>query len=247
MVYTFSLSVTVAGTPTGLTATRLNSGLTHVQLSWSSVSGVAGYEVFYQLSSGSSSVMSAGTTTNTMLNIISGLSILNMYNFFVVSYGNEGSTVLPSDHSNNVTLTFTSEFINGNLKQNSNDTQILSVTYVGVFSAFLITSIFSSIFTVSGFNVIKINNTAVLAMWQPITAPEVKHYTVYYISTSKCNRQSDMDNKTFPAGSNEGVIGGLQDNLNYLFSLSVTYEINGVDYEGERTQLIPPGKTFIIF
>ena len=102
----YSLSVTVAGTPTGLTATRLNTGLTHVQLSWSSVSGVAGYDVFYQLSSGSSSVMSAGTTTNTMLNITSGLTLCNTYNFFLVSYGSEGSTVLPSNHSNNVTVTF---------------------------------------------------------------------------------------------------------------------------------------------
>ena len=123
----------------------------------------------------------------------------------------------------------------------------LPVTYVGVLSAFLITCILSSIVRVSGFNLMKINNTAVLAMWQPITAPEVKHYTVYYISTSKCNRQFDMDNKTFPAGSNEGVIGGLQDYLIFLFSLSVTYEINGVDYEGERTQPIPPGKIFINF
>ena len=105
------------------------------------------------------------------------------------------------------------------------------------------TFILSSIAIVSGFKIIKINNTAVFAMWQPITAPEVKHYTVYYISTSKRKRQSDMGNKTFPAGSNEGVIGRLRDNLNYLFSLSVTYEINGIDYEGERTQPIPPGKT----
>ena len=73
----------------------------------------------------------------------------------------------------------------------------------------------------------------VLAMWQPITAPEVKHYTVYYISTSKHKRQSDIGNKIFPAGSSEGVIEGLQDNLDYLFSLSVTYEINGVEYERE--------------
>ena len=77
-----------------------------MQLSWSSVSGVAGYELFYQLSNGSSSVMSGGTTTNTMLNITSGLSLYNTYNFFVVSYGSEGSTVLPSDHSNNVIMTF---------------------------------------------------------------------------------------------------------------------------------------------
>ena len=105
MIYIFSLCVIVAGTPTGLNATRLNTGLTHVQLSWSSVSGVAGYEVFYQLSNGSSSVMSAGTTINTMLDITSGLTLNSTYNFFVVSYGSEGSTVLPSDHSNNVTVT----------------------------------------------------------------------------------------------------------------------------------------------
>ena len=70
------------------------------------MSGVAGYEVFYQLSSGSSSVMSAGTTTNTMLNITSGLVFGETYNFFVVSYGSEGSTVLPSDHSNITSYVF---------------------------------------------------------------------------------------------------------------------------------------------
>ena len=80
------------------------------------MSGVAGYEVFYQLSNGSSSVMSAGTTTNTMLNIISGLTLNSTYNFFVVSYGSESSTVLPSDHSNNVTVTFNCEFVNRNIK-----------------------------------------------------------------------------------------------------------------------------------
>ena len=68
------------------------------------MSGVAGYEVFYQLSNGNSSVMSAGTTTNTMLNITSGLTSNNTYDFFVVSYGSEGSTVLPSDHSTTLSL-----------------------------------------------------------------------------------------------------------------------------------------------
>ena len=121
----------------------------------------------------------------------------------------------------------------------------LPVTYVGLLFVFSITFIFFSIARVSGYNMTKINNTAVFAMWQPITVQEVKHYNVYYISTNKCNRQYDMSKKTFPAGSSEGVIRGLQDNLNYLFSLSVTYEINGVDYEGERTQPISPGKTFL--
>ena len=94
----------VAGTPTGLTAIILNTDLSYVQLSWSSVSGVAGYEVFYQLSNCSSSVMSAGTTTNTTLELPYRLSYGDMNNFFVVSYGSEGSTVLPSDHSNNITV-----------------------------------------------------------------------------------------------------------------------------------------------
>ena len=68
--------------------------------------GVTGYEVFYQLSSGGSSVMSAGNTTNTMLNIISGLVVYETFNFFVVSYGNDNSTVLPSDHSNITSYVF---------------------------------------------------------------------------------------------------------------------------------------------
>ena len=48
--------------------------------------------------------MSAGTTTKTMLNITLGLSYDNTYNFFVVSYGSEGSTVLPSDDSTTLSL-----------------------------------------------------------------------------------------------------------------------------------------------
>ena len=98
----YILSVTVAGTPSSVTATRLNTGLTHIRLSWSSVSGVVGYEVFYQFLGGNP--MSAANTTNTMMDITSGLSSGETYNLFVVSYGD--GTVLPSDRStiSNVTL-----------------------------------------------------------------------------------------------------------------------------------------------
>ena len=96
------LFLTVAGTPNDLTATGLNAGLAHVQLSWSSVSGVVGYEVFYQVN-GSSTVVSVANTTNTTLNITSGLSLGVTYDFFVVSYGD--STVLPSNRST-TSLTF---------------------------------------------------------------------------------------------------------------------------------------------
>ena len=94
--------LTVAGTPTDLTAKRLNTGLSHVQLSWSSVSGVVGYEVFYQ-PMGGNPMSAANITTNTMVDITSGLSSGVTYNLFVVSYGD--STTLPSDRSTtNVTL-----------------------------------------------------------------------------------------------------------------------------------------------
>ena len=92
----YSLS-SVAGTPTELTATEVNTnGLDHVQLSWSSVSGVVGYEVFYQVNS-SSTVVSVANTTNTTLNIASGLSSGKALDFFVVSYGD--GTILPSNRS----------------------------------------------------------------------------------------------------------------------------------------------------
>ena len=98
----YILSLTVAGTPTDLTATRLNTGLAHVQLSWSFVSGVVGYEVFYQVN-GSSTVVSVANTTNTILNITSGLSLGVTYDFFVVSY--DDITVLPSNKITTI-LTF---------------------------------------------------------------------------------------------------------------------------------------------
>ena len=47
--------------------------------------------------------------------------------------------------------------------------------------------------------------------------------------------------RVFPGDTTEGLIGGLDPNLNYLFSISTSFNINGIIYEGERTQPIPPG------
>ena len=44
--------------------------------------------------------------------------------------------------------------------------KFLLVTYIGLLSFFSIIYILSSIALVSGFNIIKINNTGVLAMWE---------------------------------------------------------------------------------
>uniref|UniRef100_A0A1X7SNB9 Fibronectin type-III domain-containing protein n=1 Tax=Amphimedon queenslandica TaxID=400682 RepID=A0A1X7SNB9_AMPQE len=84
-----SLSLSVSDTPTDLTATRLSTGLAHVRLSWSTVSGATGYEVY-------------STTASTTINITSGLFRGLTYTFYVVSYG---SASLPS-HNASVMLTF---------------------------------------------------------------------------------------------------------------------------------------------
>uniref|UniRef100_A0A1X7SR38 Fibronectin type-III domain-containing protein n=1 Tax=Amphimedon queenslandica TaxID=400682 RepID=A0A1X7SR38_AMPQE len=84
----------VSDTPTGLTATRLSTGLAHVRLSWSTVSGATGYEVYYQLFS--NTPVSIYNTSNTTINITSGLSQGNTYTFYVVSYGSDS---LPSGNA----------------------------------------------------------------------------------------------------------------------------------------------------
>ncbi|XP_019860363.1 PREDICTED: uncharacterized protein LOC109588665 [Amphimedon queenslandica] len=49
--------------------------------------------------------------------------------------------------------------------------------------------------------------------------------------------------RVFPGDTTEGLIGGLDPNLNYLFSISVSFNVNGIIYEGKRTQKIPPNLT----
>ena len=72
--------------------------------------------------------------------------------------------------------------------------------------------------------------------------PGASHYTVYYESTSSSSRkkrQVETGMRVFPAGdTTEGLIGGLDPNLNYLFSISTSFNVNGMITEGERTQPI---------
>ena len=86
--------VSVSDTPTGLTATRLSTGLAHVRLSWSTVSGAAGYEVFSKFLT--LTPVSVGTTASTTINITSGLLRELTYTFYVVSYE---SASLPSGNA----------------------------------------------------------------------------------------------------------------------------------------------------
>uniref|UniRef100_A0A1X7TVJ3 protein-tyrosine-phosphatase n=1 Tax=Amphimedon queenslandica TaxID=400682 RepID=A0A1X7TVJ3_AMPQE len=94
------------------------------------------------------------------------------------------------------------------------------------------------------FSITKINSTAVRAEWGFVSG--ASHYTVYYESTnssSRKKRQVETEIRVFPGDTTEGLIGGLDPNLNYLFSISISYNVNGIIYEGERTQPIPPSVT----
>ena len=86
---------TVSDTPT-LSLTRLGTGLLHVQLSWTGSS--PRYEVFYSLS-GSDNIQSLVNTTESTHDVTSGLMQDERYEFFVVSYGNDDTPVLPSVNS----------------------------------------------------------------------------------------------------------------------------------------------------
>ena len=91
------LLLSVAGTPTGVTANR--TGYTSVSVSWTAPSTgtpPAGYEVFYQLTGGGS-IVSGGNTSNTELTL-TGLT-LGSYSIFVVGFEAEGHPVLPSARS----------------------------------------------------------------------------------------------------------------------------------------------------
>ena len=83
-------------------------------------------------------------------------------------------------------------------------------------------------------------------MWESINTTGVSHYTVYY-STCTCKGQIDSGNVTFTANTNQGVIGGLDSNLNYAFAISVTFNIRGTLYEGNNTPYITPGKLITSF
>uniref|UniRef100_A0A1X7T3M1 Fibronectin type-III domain-containing protein n=1 Tax=Amphimedon queenslandica TaxID=400682 RepID=A0A1X7T3M1_AMPQE len=92
------------------------------------------------------------------------------------------------------------------------------------------------------FSITKLNSTAVRAEWSFVS--RASHYTVYSESTSSSSRkkrQVETGMRVFPGDTTEGLIGGLDPNLNYLFSISTSFTVNGIIYEGERTQPMPPG------
>ena len=98
---------------------------------------------------------------------------------------------------------------------------------------------------VEGFEVTCISDTTVRVTWQRIESDAVDRYTVYYYSTSEVKRQIDSGSKNFSANVSEGVIDGLDPNLDYIFSITVTFILGGIEYEGKKTDpIIPSGIVF---
>ena len=93
---------------------------------------------------------------------------------------------------------------------------------------------------VEGFQATLISDTTVRMTWQRIESDGVDRYTVYYYSTSEVKRQVDSGSKNFPANVSEGVIDGLDPKLDYIFSITVTFILGGIEYEGEETDPIVP-------
>ena len=92
---------------------------------------------------------------------------------------------------------------------------------------------------IQSFSITEINSTAVRADWGSVTG--ASHFIVYYQSTSKRKRQADSGARVFPGDTTNGVIGGLDPSLDYLFSISASYNINRMIFEGQRSQPIPTG------
>ena len=91
---------------------------------------------------------------------------------------------------------------------------------------------------VEDFQVTRISGTTVRVTWQRIESDAVDRYTVYYCSTSEVKREVDLGSKNFSSNVSEGVIDGLDPNLDYLFSITVTFILEDMEYEGEETDPI---------
>ena len=73
------------------------TGLAHIMLSWSHVTGATGYEVYYEFNG--NPLISLTNTSGTNYNLTSGLKTGTIYTFHVISYVNNGSAFLPSNSS----------------------------------------------------------------------------------------------------------------------------------------------------
>ena len=100
---------------------------------------------------------------------------------------------------------------------------------------------------VENFQVTRISDTTARATWERMESDAVERYTVYYYSTSEVKRQVDSGSKNFPSSVSEGVIDGLDPNLDYIFSITVTFTLGGIQYEGIQIDPIIPSAGNVVW
>ena len=90
-----------------------------------------------------------------------------------------------------------------------------------------------------------LNSTSVRAMWFEVENPYLGWYTIYYspdpAQNGRRKRQNNEKMAEFPAGRYFGVIGGLEEEQEYLFTITATFNMSGQIFEGQRTEPAPPG------
>ena len=201
MLFTSSPSIlpSVAGRPTGVTATR--NGYNSVLVFWTAPStATAGYEVFHQTTSDADR-LSVGSTTSTMMNV-TGLTLGVTYYIFVVSYGAEEAPVLPSAHS------IVAQAILGELYMDN-----CIIILLLIFGMLEVPQL-------SGTPTLTPDHTSIMVSWtHPMYFPD--HYTVSYSCQFLCDSQTPpIQTNTVTGTANSHIISSL--NAGSSCTVSVT-------------------------
>lgn len=80
------------------------------------------------------------------------------------------------------------------------------------------------------------NGSSLLISWQLINDSALNKYTVYYYKSN--DGPGKIRNQSFPRRYSNGVIGDLDLNSTYILSMSVTFNISGMEYEGQQSESI---------
>ena len=81
---------------------------------------------------------------------------------------------------------------------------------------------------VTGVSVVALNSMAVRVSWISVNLTVVHNYTVHYSAVCV------TVNVSFPVSASSGVVSGLQEGQQYQFSVTITFNMNGVVYTGRE-------------
>ena len=93
---------------------------------------------------------------------------------------------------------------------------------------------------VENFTISIVSSSSVRASWAPVKNPYLSQYTVYYYP--RTGQSSNEQTAVFLAGNSSGIIQELEDGQTYLFTITATYNINGQNIEGNRSEVVLQGE-----